>query len=261
MHNPALISLTFDDGLRCQFDKALPILNSYGMPATFFLIANQEPTHDRWLGHTDDWWKIDWRKDDIAMLKEVVQDGHEIGSHSVTHHPTEMAVQPDIETRESKRLIEGWVGMQVSSFCYPFYRSHGYLAKAVKAAGYEQARGGGRPPDYEPLASYYTIARNGKLDRFNIDCRQVSQNEDVSRWIQPGRWHILTFHGIGGERDGWEPISVDQFARQMAELARHRDSGTVSVVTFRDGAHRSGPPRSHGQAESPYTKIERFFSS
>jgi peptidoglycan/xylan/chitin deacetylase (PgdA/CDA1 family) len=40
MHNPALVSLTFDDGLRCQFDRALPILKKHGFRATFFLIAN-----------------------------------------------------------------------------------------------------------------------------------------------------------------------------------------------------------------------------
>jgi peptidoglycan/xylan/chitin deacetylase (PgdA/CDA1 family) len=110
MNNPALVSLTFDDGFRCQFDKALPILNRHGIPATFFLIANRDATHDRWSGHVNDWWKIDWRDDDIAMLKDVVKDGHEIGSHSVTHDPNKMPTQPDVEAQESKRLIEGWIG-------------------------------------------------------------------------------------------------------------------------------------------------------
>ena len=41
MNNRALVSLTFDDGFRCQFEKALPILDAYDIPATFFLIANQ----------------------------------------------------------------------------------------------------------------------------------------------------------------------------------------------------------------------------
>jgi hypothetical protein len=86
------------------------------------------------------------------------------------------------------------------------------------------------------------------LDRFNVDCRQISKNENVCGWIQPGRWHILTFHGIGSERDGWEPITVEQFATQMAELARHRDSNTVEVITFKDGAERAGLQRSHGDA-------------
>lgn len=244
MDDLALVSLTFDDGFRCQFERALPILNSYGIPATFFLIANQDPTHDRWAGHINDWWKIDWREDDIAMLKQLVQDRHEIGSHSVTHHPTKMPLQPDIEARESKRLIEGWVGTNVSSFCYPLYRSHAYLANAVTNAGYEQARGGGTPPNYGPRASYYTFPHNATLDRFNVDCRQISMNEDVSAWMQPGRWHVLTFHGIGGEKDGWEPITLAQFTTQMGELARHRDSDVVEVVTFKDGAERAGLQRS-----------------
>jgi len=238
----SLISLTFDDGFRCQFDEALPILNSYGMPATFFLIANQDSTHDRWAGHTNDWWKIDWREDDVEMLKRLVKDGHEIGSHSVTHHPTKMQKQPEIEALESKRLIEGWIGTKVSSFCYPFYGSHSYLADAVKNAGYEQARGGGIPPSYGPRASYYAVPDNGSLDRFNVDCRQISTNENVRGWVQPGRWHILTFHEIGGEQDGWAPITAERFAMQMAELAKHRDSGAVEVVTFKDGAARLRQP-------------------
>ncbi|HEV2401926.1 MAG TPA: polysaccharide deacetylase family protein [Candidatus Sulfotelmatobacter sp.] len=34
---PSLISITFDDGLRCQFEKALPILDHHSLKATFFL--------------------------------------------------------------------------------------------------------------------------------------------------------------------------------------------------------------------------------
>jgi peptidoglycan/xylan/chitin deacetylase (PgdA/CDA1 family) len=234
---PTLVSLTFDDGFRCQFEKALPILNKYGMPATFFLIANRDSTHDRWSGHLNDWWKIDWCEDDIVMLKALVRDGHEIGSHSVTHDPNKMQRQPEVEARESKKLIEGWLGTTVSSFCYPFYRSHRYLANAVKDAGYDQARGGGLSPFYRPQSSYYAVP-DSSLDRFNIDCREISVNENVGGWVRPGCWHILTFHGIGSDQDGWAPISVEQFAAQMAELAKLRNSGAVEVVTFKDGATR-----------------------
>jgi hypothetical protein len=44
------------------------------------------------------------------------------------------------------------------------------------------------------------------------------------------------FHGIGD--DGWSSIPEAEFARQMAELAKHRDSDDVDVVTFKDGADR-----------------------
>src|ERR1700704_2612175 len=112
-----LISLTFDDGLRCQFERAVPILDKYGFPATFFLVANQDATQERW-NHINEWWKTDWREDDIAMLKKLVQGGHEIGSHSVSHHPDKVRMQADIEACDSKQLIERWVGTNVSSFCY-----------------------------------------------------------------------------------------------------------------------------------------------
>jgi peptidoglycan/xylan/chitin deacetylase (PgdA/CDA1 family) len=115
MSSPAIVSVTFDDGFRSQFENALPVLSRHHLLATFFLIANREATHDRRLGHTSDWWKIDWRDDDIEMLKQLVMDGHEIGSHSVTHHPEVMPTQADVEARDSKRLIEQWIGTTVTS--------------------------------------------------------------------------------------------------------------------------------------------------
>ena len=227
----SLISLTFDDGLRCQFENAVPILADYGIAATFFLTANQDLTHELWHGHKDDWWKIDWREDDIANLKKLINDGHEIGSHSLTHHQQKMQGNPLAEARESKGLIEGWLGTKVTSFCYPYYSSHAYLADAVKTAGYEQAREGAR-------ASYYAVRGDRSFDRFKIDCRQISANDKVSEWVQPGYWHILTFHAIGSQPDGWAPIRVEQFAALMAELANCRDDGAVEILTFKDGATR-----------------------
>ena len=56
MSDRALVSLTFDDGLRCQFESAVPILDRYDFPATFFLVANTDPIH------TDGGQHPDWRK-------------------------------------------------------------------------------------------------------------------------------------------------------------------------------------------------------
>ena len=81
------------------------------------------------------------------------------------------------------------------------------------------------------------------MDWFAVDCHQISKNENVGGWARSGCWHVLTFHGIGNEEDGWEPISVAEFARQMAELAKLRDSGVAEVVTFKDGAERLRQPK------------------
>ncbi len=66
----ALLSLTFDDGLLCQFERAVPVLDTHGFPATFFLVANTESIFkDPWAeakGFT--WHKISWSNDDIQLL-------------------------------------------------------------------------------------------------------------------------------------------------------------------------------------------------
>ena len=67
----ALVSLTFDDGLRCQFEQAVPILDRYELPATFFLVANTDPIHTDGSTHPD-WRKSDWNERDIQFFKGMI---------------------------------------------------------------------------------------------------------------------------------------------------------------------------------------------
>jgi hypothetical protein len=53
----------------------------------------------------------------------------------------------------------------------------------------------------------------------------------------------LTFHAIGDDRDGWEPITAEQFLTIMAELAKYRDFGAVEVLTFAEAANSSSQNR------------------
>jgi len=135
----------------------------------------------------------------------------------------------NLEAHDSKRLIEEWMGgMEIPSFAYPFYAISEPIKNAVINAGYRQARSGGSN----------SFMPRGFLDWFGVDCRTISNNEIVRAWLRPDCWHVLTFHGIGTGQDGWQPIAVAEFARQMAELAELRDSGAVQVVTFKEGTDR-----------------------
>jgi peptidoglycan/xylan/chitin deacetylase (PgdA/CDA1 family) len=226
----SLISLTFDDGLRCQFEQALPILNQHGFPATFFLVANTEPILTDGYPHPD-WSKTDWSEKDVQFFKSMVQRGHEIGAHSVHHKRPFLDNDPKLEAEGSKQWIEDRVGVEVSSYCYPLSHVTDPIKKAVINAGYKQARWGASEL-YYPLQD--------PIDHFKVDCRHVGKYgaENVDDWLRPNCWHVLMFHGIGTLNDGWSPIPVAEFARQMAELAKHRDSGAVEVATFKEGAQR-----------------------
>lgn len=228
MGNPARVSLTFDDGLRCQFERAVPILDLHGFAATFFLVANSDPIHTDGCKHPE-WRKTDWSEKDIELFKNMIQRGHEIGAHSVTHRQPELDNDPKFEAEGSKRWIENRLAVEIPSYCYPFYRVTKPIKDAVISAGYKQARAGYGNSYYNPQSP---------LDRFGVDCREISKNENVGGWVRSDSWHVLTFHGIGTEQDGWEPITESEFARQMAELSKLRDSGFAEVLTFKAGADR-----------------------
>ena len=234
---PALISLTFDDGLRCHFERALPILDRHGLVATFFLVANTDPIFSDGFPHPD-WSKTDWNGDDIRLFMDMMRRGHEIGAHSVHHKHPFLDDNPEFEAVESKRFIEERLNTTVSSYCYPFCHYTRPIGKAVRKAGFTQARWGAHD-SYYPLGS--------SLDDFKVDCRHIGKLsseavnghsvgkdgcEDVGSWLRPGLLHILMYHGIGGIDEGWWPISVAEFEREMAELAKYRDAGRVEVVTF-----------------------------
>src|SRR6187549_3752171 len=60
------ISLTFDDARLSQPDKGIPLLDKYGVKATFYLVPSEmEKRLDGW--------------------KKAVKSGHDIGNHSLTH--------------------------------------------------------------------------------------------------------------------------------------------------------------------------------
>ncbi len=227
---PSLTSLTFDDGLRCHFERALPILDLHNLSATFFLVANTEPILIDGYEHPD-WSKTDWNNKDVQLLKSMLQRGHEIGSHSVNHKRQLLESDPELEAAQSKQWMEERLGTEVSSFCYPFCYFERSIKKSVVRAGYRQARWGSN-------GAYYPLVKS--IDRFKVDCRHVGKNgaENVNDWVRPGSWHVLMFHGIGTLNEGWSPIAEAEFARQMSELAKFRDSGLVEIVTFKEGAQR-----------------------
>jgi glucosyl-dolichyl phosphate glucuronosyltransferase len=256
----SLITLTFDDGLRSQFEQALPILNQHRLPATFFLVANTDPILIDGFKHPD-WNKTDWNEQDIRLFKTMDRQGHEIGAHSVHHRQPFLDSDPKLEAEGSKKWIEDRVGVEISSYCYPLSHYTDPIMTAVVDAGFKQARWGAN-------AVYYPL--HDPIDNFKVDSRHISKcgfqmvdgnyvgkygAENVAGWLRPGCWHVLMFHGIGTVNDGWWSIPVAEFARQMAELAKFRDSGDVEVVTFKEGAQRlSRAWRSGMKRDAPEAK-------
>ena len=100
-----VVSLTFDDGWACQFRYARPILNSFGMRATFFVNSNLVGGADR----------MTWED-----LEALAADGHEIGGHTLDHPDLTSLEQDEVRRQvcEDRDVLVAR-GFSARSFAYP----------------------------------------------------------------------------------------------------------------------------------------------
>jgi peptidoglycan-N-acetylglucosamine deacetylase len=103
----AAICFTFDDEYPYQLSIAVPEFNKYNFKLTMFVITTPSwnPTAN-WTG-----------------LQSAVEEGHEVGSHTVTHpYLNKLTVDQEIaELRDSKATIEGhFPGYKCLTTAYPY---------------------------------------------------------------------------------------------------------------------------------------------
>lgn len=130
-----LVGLSFDDGYTDFLTTAMPILAEFGFTATVYMVAG-------FLGGTNSWDPLPPRRSlmTAADLRSVLEAGHEIGSHGMTHTPLRdvAAAMLPHEVADSQRVLEDALGVPVTGFCYP-YGSHNAEAVNEVRRRYEYA--------------------------------------------------------------------------------------------------------------------------
>jgi peptidoglycan/xylan/chitin deacetylase (PgdA/CDA1 family) len=132
--DPAVV-VTFDDGFARAVREARPLLETYGVRATFFCVA-------AYLGGESDWPSRlprdpVWPLADAGELGPLAADGHEIGSHGLTHAALATADDDALwdEVVASREALEVATGATIRSFAYPFGATS-RSASAVVGANY-----------------------------------------------------------------------------------------------------------------------------
>jgi len=220
----AAISLTFDDGMRSQRELGVPLLNKYGVRASFYVNP----------------------RDDYALMLAGWQDaaaaGHEIGNHTINHpcsknfpfisefgrRALEDMTFSDIgwEIDETnRRLNETFPNQGPVSFAYPCYQPF-------------VGRGPTRQ-SYVPVVLERCVAGRGRGEQSNdpVNCdlgylwswpceRTVGQTMIgiAEQAISQGRWAILTFHGI---HEGHLSVSEGD----LSELCAHLQKSSERIWT------------------------------
>jgi peptidoglycan-N-acetylglucosamine deacetylase len=166
------IALTFDDGPSSEYTGGvLDILKQYHVPATFFVVGmygEQNPN----------------------LLHRIVDEGHEIGSHTFTHPNISRTSKEQliVELNATERVFESYLGRRTLLFRPPYARDMEPDTPAQVA-----------PIEFTSSLGYYTIGLN--IDPF--DWKNPGVDRIVTETIKQavaGKGNIVLLHDSGGDR-------------------------------------------------------------
>ena len=193
------VSLTFDDGTDNQLQKILPLLDKYSLKGTFYVHP-----------HSANW------QDKYAPWKQVAENGHEIGNHTLSHLCSKnLSITAGCLDDSSLQDIEndiiaaqqrlGWIAPKQTewTFAYPCYCTfvgkgetrQSYvplIARRFLAGRAGGEYGFGNNPEVVDLACVSGMATD-RMSGFEM----IGLVEELT-WQQ--QWVILIFHEIDGQR-------------------------------------------------------------
>lgn len=97
------VYLTFDDGPSSETDRILDILDTYGVKATFFVVAKNEELY-------------------AETYQRIVEDGHSLGMHSYSHKYSEIYASVDAfadDLNQIREYLFRITGQEISLYRFP----------------------------------------------------------------------------------------------------------------------------------------------
>jgi peptidoglycan/xylan/chitin deacetylase (PgdA/CDA1 family) len=210
-----MISIDFDDGWQDQYDNALPILRSEGIPATFYIITGTlvPGAYQHYM-----------TANEVFALSK---DGEEIGAHTVTHPYLAQISQAKAKQQilDSKSKLEKLINKPVLTLAYPYGSWDPHVAQIVKNDGFIGARTATHGSNGNGSNLY-------ELNSFSVeDNTSLAQVKAiVDRAKQNNTWEIIAFHQI--EKNGTQYATTPEFLKEVLDYIK---SSGVPVVTESEG--------------------------
>jgi len=213
------LSLTFDDAKPSQAALGLPLLDEYGVKATFYILPEAaEP--------------------DVEVWRKAVADGHEIGNHTMSHPCSGNTIfmrdnaledytleRIAAEIDRAQAAIRDLLGVEPRTFAY--------------TCGHTSVGRGTQLQSYIPLVAERFLAGRGWrelrhncpefCDMAHLYGVPVDQEpfEEAKRLIDDARerggWLILASHHIGPEPE-WQ-MTLETTLRSICEYTQESKNG------------------------------------
>ena len=135
---PKTVVLTFDDGLRSQLHNALPILEKYDFPATFFISTNYIGGY---IDNSENSPKAVLSEGELKKLASSKLA--DIEPHTANHFELTRLdlASAEKEINDSKKYLEGIIGKTRLFFAYPRGDFSEQTVEVVKKSGFKLAVG------------------------------------------------------------------------------------------------------------------------
>jgi oligosaccharide reducing-end xylanase len=173
---PAAVSIVYDDNSANQFEFAQPLMDARDIRGTFFVVP-------KWCGSVWD------------SIRNASRNGHEIGSHTLSH--PNMATLPDSdlilsekELKDSRDSIEKMLpGVKCLTLAWP---GNKYSKKAEELAAkyYISARQGAGTFEVASPADFFAVRSIPFADT------AVAMNRYLDEAIEKKRWLIELLHRV-----------------------------------------------------------------
>ena len=186
--------LTYDDALDQHLDNALPVLDSLGLKATFYITAFSGSVQKR-----------------LQEWKQLDKKGHELGNHTLFHPciggtGREWVSQQNDLRNYSVRRIENEIRMTnlfLQALDGKTKRTFAFTCGDMKVD--DSLFINGMKNDFTGARAVRNeMHKLNEVDLYNIDCYMVNNHsfEEMKAWVdkamQTNSLLVLLFHGVGG---------------------------------------------------------------
>ena len=200
-------TFTFDDGCANQ-STATATLDAYGYKASFY-----PPTS----------WVSNW-----SVFQTRVNNGHEVGSHSVNHGNT----MPDSEIQQSKSIINANItGQDCNTITYPNCNEP---SESVLKQYYIGGRICNGQVEGPTPSNYYQIGSLICGDQGSYNSLSSFQTAFTTA-INKNGWAVFLIHEIdngNGQANGYSPLSSSLFEQVVSYV--HDNDSKIWLTTFRN---------------------------
>jgi peptidoglycan/xylan/chitin deacetylase (PgdA/CDA1 family) len=217
-------SLTFDDGLKSQFDYAKPVLDDYAFKGTYYVLPPYLADNNQ---------ETIWRYGTWYQFQTLASEGHEIGSHTMNHYDLTTLPWGSIteegsllyELYQSKIFIEQKIPSEKCiSFNYP-YTIHNAEIDSAASLFYENARASGQSANNPIITGNEWFKLKAREVDFSLPRDSAEADLDelytylswLNNSISKNQWGIMIIHDVVPfdslqpliEQDVYQPLTTE----------------------------------------------------